>query len=173
VEYISSLDATIMGSRNGHAPLFLNSCIKKKGMNGFREDIYQCLYRAHWFTNLMTSKGVKAWINHYSITVIFPRPSDSLIKKWAIATENEISHVIVMPHVSKKLLYEFLEEYLIDMENYNFQKEEQLSITNNVIDNNTIFSNDNTFFNKVSTVAITLFSFFYFSFLKKKYTNVI
>ena len=56
------------------------------------------------------------------------------------------------------------------MENYNFQKEEQLSITNNVIDNNTNFSNDNTFFNKVSTLAITLFSFLYFSFLKKKIT---
>ena len=170
VEYISSLDATIMGSRNGHAPLFLNNCIKKKGMSGFREDIYQCLYRAHWFTNLMLSKGVKAWINHYSITVIFPRPSDSLIKKWAIATENEISHVIVMPHVTKKLLYEFLEEYLIDMENYNFQKEEQLSITNNVIDNNIIFSNNNNLFNKVSTVAITVFSFFYFTFFKKNFT---
>ena len=174
VEYISSLDATIMGSRNGHAPLFLNNCIKKKGMDGFREDIYQCLYRAQWFTNLMKSKGIKAWINHYSITVIFPRPSDKLIKKWAIATENEISHVIVMPHVTKKLLYEFLDEYLIDIENYNFQKEEQISVVNNslvqpiqnIIDNN-IYLQNNYLFNKITASTLAIFSFVYFSFFKK------
>jgi len=133
VEYISSLDATIMGSRNGHAPLFINHSINKKGMDGFREDIYQCLYRAQWFTNLMKSKGINAWINNYSITVIFPRPSDKLIKKWALATENEISHVIVMPHVTKNLLYEFLDEYLLDI---NDNKKENFN-------SNTIEDNDN------------------------------
>lgn len=115
VEYISSLDATIMGSRNGHSPLFIDCCIKKKGYYGFREDIYRCLYRAQWFTNLMKSHGIDAWINNHSITVIFPRPSDKIIKKWALATENDISHVITMPHVTKKLLGEFLDDYLKDI----------------------------------------------------------
>ena len=178
VEYISSLDATIMGSRNGHAPLFLDNCIKEKGMNGFREDIYKCLYTAQWFTNLMKTKGVKAWINHYSITVIFPRPSDKLIKKWAIATENDISHVIVMPHVTKELLEEFLEDYLIDIENHNLQKEELLSISNKLIIkpikniiHKDVSLNDNLLFNKITTSTLAILSFIYFSFFKK-YTQI-
>ena len=112
VEYISSLDATIMGSRNGHSPLFINQCIHDKGESGFREDIYKCMYLAQWFTNLMKSHNIDAWINKHSITVVFPRPSDHLIKKWALATENDISHVIVMPHVNESMLHEFLHEYL-------------------------------------------------------------
>lgn len=153
VEYISSLDATIMGSRNGHAPLFIYDCINKKGIGGFREDIYQCLYIAQWFTNLMKSKGINAWINHHSITVIFPRPSDELIKKWAIATENEISHVIVMPHVTKKLLHEFFDEYIIDINKINKQIFNTYAIedkSNNIdelneneeVDNESLLDND-------------------------------
>ena len=187
VEYIGSLDATIMGSRNGHAPLFLHNCINKKGMDGFREDIYQCLYRAQWFSNLMKSKGVNAWINHYSITVIFPRPSDELIKKWALATENEISHVIVMPHVTKKLLHEFLDEYLNDIhkENSNTNVIENVSSNNNefidtdIGNNETLFQSDESklslynslYKNFVSSFAFTsgisCFIFFGLRLLKK------
>jgi len=174
VEYISSLDATIMGSRNGHAPLFIHSCISKKGMDGFREDIYQCLYRAQWFTNLMKSKGIDAWINHYSITVIFPRPSDELIKKWALATENEISHVIVMPHVTKKLLYEFLDEYMVDKESNKIENEEDTNIE--YIDNNELSATSNeiitkknyynNMFHNISTIGLGIISFIYFKFIK-------
>ena len=174
VEYISSLDATIMGSRNGHAPLFIHSCISKKGMDGFREDIYQCLYRAQWFTNLMKSKGIYAWINHYSITVIFPRPSDELIKKWALATENEISHVIVMPHVTKKLLYEFLDEYMVDKESNKIENEEDTNIE--YIDNNELSATSNeiitkknyynNMFHNISTIGLGIISFIYFKFIK-------
>ena len=121
VEYISSEDATIMGSRNGHSPIFLNYCIEKKGLDGFKQDIYECLYLAQWLTNVLKKKSIAAWINKNSITVVFPRPSEKLIKKWALASENDISHIIVMPHVTKELLSEFVEDYMIDISKLNKQ----------------------------------------------------
>ncbi|KAJ1287219.1 hypothetical protein BS78_03G414400 [Paspalum vaginatum] len=39
VEYLSSRDATIMGSRNGHAPLFLWHALCTKGRRGIREEV--------------------------------------------------------------------------------------------------------------------------------------
>lgn len=119
VEYISSLDATIMGSRNGHSPIFIFQCICDKKEEGFREDIYQCMYLAQWFTNLMKNNNIDAWINKHSITIVFPRPSDKLIKKWSLATEKDISHVIVMPHVTKNMLQDFLQDYLQEMKENN------------------------------------------------------
>ena len=173
VEYISSLDATIMGSRNGHAPLFIDYCIEKKKMNGFKEDIYKCMYLAQWFTNLMKEKGIDAWINNYSITVIFPRPSDFLIKKWALATENEISHVIVMPHVTKKLLLEFLDDYMKDKKKViddNQQKNKQENEKQNqenlevVVLNNKPEPFFKKIYNNIKNITLSTIIFLYFSY---------
>ena len=113
VQYIGSLDATIMGSRNAHAPLFMDHAIETIGVNGFKEDIYRCLYDAQWLTNRMREAGVDAWINKHSITVVFPRPSNAMVKEWSLATEDDISHVVVMQHVTRGLLQEFLDQYYI------------------------------------------------------------
>ena len=40
----------------------------------------------------------------------FPRAIVELRQKWQIATENEFSHIICMPGVSKALIREFIEE---------------------------------------------------------------
>ena len=47
VEYLNSRDATIMGSRNGHAPLFMWYALTHKGYEGFRKDVEKCLRNAH------------------------------------------------------------------------------------------------------------------------------
>ncbi|XLT09716.1 hypothetical protein HN51_055509, partial [Arachis hypogaea] len=38
VEYLASRDATIMGSRNGHAPIFLWYTLNRKGYRGFQKE---------------------------------------------------------------------------------------------------------------------------------------
>ncbi len=47
VEYLNSRDATIMGSRNGHAPIYLWYTLTKKGYEGMRKDVEKCLRNAH------------------------------------------------------------------------------------------------------------------------------
>ena len=47
VEYLNSRDATIMGSRNGHAPLYLWYTLTQKGYQGMRKDVEKCLRNAH------------------------------------------------------------------------------------------------------------------------------
>lgn len=107
IEYIGSVDATISGSRDGHAPIYFQHIIDQKGMDGFREDVHRCLQLAEYLEERLPN----AWRNQNSITVVFPRPSCALIEKWQLATHGEISHVIVMPHVTQQKLDQFIEEY--------------------------------------------------------------
>ncbi|KAH0683459.1 hypothetical protein KY290_022076 [Solanum tuberosum] len=80
VEYLASRDATIMGSRNGHAPLFLWSW-------------NQCY--AQWLSS----------------TVVFERPKDEeFVRKWQLACERNMAHVVVMPSVTVDKLDNFLDE---------------------------------------------------------------
>ncbi len=47
VEYLNSRDATIMGSRNGHAPIYMWYTLTHKGYEGMRKDVERCLRNAH------------------------------------------------------------------------------------------------------------------------------
>ena len=47
VEYLNSRDATIMGSRNGHAPIYMWYTLTLKGYEGMRLDVERCLRNAH------------------------------------------------------------------------------------------------------------------------------
>ncbi len=41
-------DATIMGSRNGHAPIYMWYTLTRKGYEGMRKDVERCLRNAHF-----------------------------------------------------------------------------------------------------------------------------
>jgi histidine decarboxylase len=53
VEYLASRDATIMGSRNGHAPIFLWYTLNHKGYRGFQKEVQRCIRNAHYLTNCL------------------------------------------------------------------------------------------------------------------------
>lgn len=47
IAYLNSRDATIMGSRNGHAPIYMWYTLTRKGYEGMRKDVERCLRNAH------------------------------------------------------------------------------------------------------------------------------
>jgi len=109
VEYIGTSDATVSGSRNGHTPILIKHIIDKKGYDEFKKDVEGCIEMAEYAVEQIPG----AWRNHNSITVVIPRPNDDIIQKWQLATEKDISHLVIMPHVNKEKLDAFLED-LID-----------------------------------------------------------
>ena len=76
IEYLSSRDATIMGSRNGHAPIFLWYALNKKGYRGIRKEVQKCLRNAHYLVHHLREVGVNTFLNPLSNTVVFERPKD-------------------------------------------------------------------------------------------------
>ncbi|MQM20611.1 hypothetical protein Taro_053636 [Colocasia esculenta] len=119
VEYLASRDATIMGSRNGHAPLFLWCTLNKKGYKGFQKEVQRCLQNAHYLRNRLREVGVGAMLNELSSTVVFERPRDEeFVRKWQLACQGNIAHVVVMPSVTIEKLDSFLHELVQTRSNW-------------------------------------------------------
>lgn len=113
IEVIGSSDCTISGSRNGHSALFLDYIIEEKGYDGFEKDIMECIDNAEYLITRMNRLKEKAWRNQNSLTVVFNKPDMNVVRKWQLATVGNKSHVIVLPHATKKKLNSFMRDISI------------------------------------------------------------
>ncbi len=104
IEYIGCNDCMISGSRSGHSSIFFKHIIMKKGFDGFKKDIEECIQLAEYATSIIPG----AWRNHNSITVVIPKPPKEIIYKWQLATHGDISHIVILPHVTKQKIDVFL-----------------------------------------------------------------
>jgi histidine decarboxylase len=118
IEYLNSVDTTIMGSRNGQAPLFLWYSLKKKGLQGIKEDVQLCLDNANYLYTSLKKECIMTQLNDLSTTVVMERPKcEKLIHKWQLACQGDIAHVVVMPNVSREKLDIFVREFKDTMKN--------------------------------------------------------
>ena len=111
IEYIGALDTTISGSRSAFGPLFLWYRLRTLGREGITEMVRLSLVRAAYAVAELRRHGIGAWRNENSVTVIFPRPPEELMKKWTLAPRGGIGHIITMPHVTEEILDEFVADF--------------------------------------------------------------
>ena len=111
IEYVGTLDTTISGSRNAFTPLILWYAIKRWGKDGFRVRVERCIANAKYAVERLREAGIEAWRNPNAITVVFPKPSQRLLDKWQIAVHDEIGHMLVMPHITRKQIDRFVAEF--------------------------------------------------------------
>ena len=104
------LDTTLAGSRNAITPLFIWYALKTVKYEGFRKIIANCFETAEYAINRFAELGIKAWQNKNSVTVVFPRPTYEIATKWQLAVQNDISHIITMPHVEKRQIDAFMQD---------------------------------------------------------------
>ena len=116
VEYVGTLDTTIMGSRNGLTPLFLWYAFKTLGLDGYREMIQGCFKVADYAVDQLYRINRHGWRHKNSLTVVFDRPSPEIVSKWQLASRATISHLIAMPHVTNK----DIDELVFDLANDHF-----------------------------------------------------
>mmetsp|Transcript_35527 Transcript_35527/g.60419 ORF Transcript_35527/g.60419 Transcript_35527/m.60419 type:complete len:567 (+) Transcript_35527:157-1857(+) len=111
IDYLNSVDTTIMGSRNGQAALYLWYSLRKKGLAGIKRDVVHCIETAQFLRDKLTEAGLTCRLNDLSSTVVLERPmDDKFIKRWQLACEEDIAHVVVMPNVTKLKIDKFVEE---------------------------------------------------------------
>eukprot|EP00007_Cunea_sp_BSH-02190019_P006569 CAMPEP_0174244180 /NCGR_PEP_ID=MMETSP0417-20130205/34362_1 /TAXON_ID=242541 /ORGANISM="Mayorella sp, Strain BSH-02190019" /LENGTH=601 /DNA_ID=CAMNT_0015323817 /DNA_START=35 /DNA_END=1837 /DNA_ORIENTATION=+ len=111
IDYLNSKDTTIMGSRNGQSALFLWHTIRSKGADGLASDARTCLDRAQLLYDLLRNEGIYCMLNAFSNTVVLERPPEEVfVKRWQLACEKDIAHVVVMPNVTKEKIYTFVKE---------------------------------------------------------------
>ena len=61
----------------------------------------------------LRSVGIQAWRHdENSITVVFPRPPESLREKWVIAPKKKIGHIITLPPMNETVIDEFVSDFV-------------------------------------------------------------
>ena len=113
IQYLNSVDTTIMGSRNGQAPLFMWYSLKRKGIQGIKKDVQHCITTAQYLRDELKGHGITAQLNDLSCTVVLERPKEeSLVKRWQLACEDDIAHVVVMPNITREKIDVFVKEFV-------------------------------------------------------------
>lgn len=111
IEYLNSVDTTIMGSRNGQAALYMWYSLRKKGLEGIQRDVEHCMETAKYLRDKLSSAGISCRLNDMSSTVVLERPvDDAFVKRWQLACEEDIAHVVVMPNVTRNKIDLFVKE---------------------------------------------------------------
>merc|ERR1719162_105380 len=111
IDYLNSVDTTIMGSRNGQAALYLWYSLRKKGLDGIKRDVSHCIETARYLRRELTEAGFTSRLNDLSCTVVLERPvDDALVKRWQLACEEDIAHVVVMPNITRGKIDKFIQE---------------------------------------------------------------
>lgn len=108
IPYIGTLDTTITGSRSGINALIIWYLLNKLGKEGMLKRAHESLANAVYLKEQLISIGIKAWSNPNSLTVVFPKPSMDIVKKWQLATDADIAHVICMPGIDRPKLDLFI-----------------------------------------------------------------
>ncbi len=111
IEYIGALDTTIAGSRSAVAPLYLWYRLRTLGRDGCRAMVQRSLQLADYAIAALAKYGVEGWRHKNSVTVVFPRPADAVMKKWILAPRKGIGHMITMPHMNEGIIDEFAADY--------------------------------------------------------------
>ena len=124
IEYLNSVDTTIMGSRNGQAPLFMWYSLKRKGMQGIKRDVQHCMDTATYLRDELKKAGILAQLNDLSSTVVMERPvEETLVQQWQLACEEDIAHVVVMPNVTREKIDVFVSAFKESREKHGEYKE--------------------------------------------------
>ncbi|PKF75319.1 histidine decarboxylase [Chryseobacterium sp. PMSZPI] len=114
IPYIDSLDTTISGSRNGHSPVFLWYAIKKYGKEGLAQRALESISLAKYTVKQLQERNITAYCNEKAITVVFPKPTATVCRKWNLATKENLAHLVCMPGISKDTIDRFIEDLLQD-----------------------------------------------------------
>ena len=112
IEYVGVLDTTIPGSRSALSPLIIWHALQSRGVKGFQELAKRMLDTAEYTVRRFNDSGIPAWKNRNSVTVVFPRPGPEVFRKWQIAPLDDIAHVITMPHVTRDIMDELVDDCL-------------------------------------------------------------
>ena len=108
IEYVGVEDTTLSGSRSAFAPLMLWYAFAQYGHEGFRELVSGMLDTAEYAVGQFNERGIPAWRHKNSVTVVFPRPPREVFRKWQMAPEGDIAHIITMPHVTRQMIDELV-----------------------------------------------------------------
>ena len=121
VPYLNGNMKMINCSRDALQPLKFWWLTKSVGHTGWTYQANKLFHQRDYLKQQLDSIGWPSWVNEYSNTVFFRRPSQRVIAKYTLAQGyddrfgGELAHVVVMQHVSKEKIDMFIADLIEDM----------------------------------------------------------
>src|SRR5690606_20408940 len=100
VDYTATVDTTLAGSRNGHAPLLIWYAIHTLGLDGLRARAYESWRVAAHAVHRLQGIGWPAWRHPHAMTVVLDTPPADIAARWRLASSHGQSHIITVPGVT-------------------------------------------------------------------------
>ena len=91
--------------------LFLWYTISKLGIEGLKKRTQDCLAVAAYAEAKLKQVEPRVWRNPNTLTVNIPKPCESLLKKWQLASGKEWAHIICMPGMQMEQIDEFVRDW--------------------------------------------------------------
>jgi len=116
VAYLNNDMPLISCSRSAIAPLKFYWIINHVGFDKLKEEAKEMLENTEYLQQKFDEIGYPAWHMPYSNTVFFKRPPEWIKQKYSLANGyiekygGELSHIVVMQHVKKNIIDEFIED---------------------------------------------------------------
>ena len=116
VSYLNCSMPMISCSRSAMTPLKFWWIFQHTTKEDFTAQSEQMLQNAEWLKEQLDRMGWKAWLEPMSNTVYFKRPPMEIVRKYDLAPDyddrlgGELSHLVVMQHVTQKRLQVFLDD---------------------------------------------------------------
>lgn len=115
IEYISTPNITIPCSRSSLNSLIFWWIISTMPKEEFVHEVSAMLDTAQYLYYQLKKRKYSVWLNPYSNTVFFKRPSLEITKRWSLSLYTcpklgPLAHVMVMQHVTKNLINDFLKD---------------------------------------------------------------
>ncbi|KAK6135852.1 hypothetical protein DH2020_030399 [Rehmannia glutinosa] len=83
-----------------------------KGRLGLQQDV-KCFDECSILERSPKDAGIESMLNEMSFVVVFERPPNpEFIKYWNLSCEGNMTHVIAMPHVTVKMLEDFVNDFV-------------------------------------------------------------
>lgn len=111
VEYVGVNDTTIAGSRSAFSPLMFWYGLARHGEQGLRQMVRGSIRLAQHAVDTFQKHGVPAWRNTNSPIVVFPKPSSDFSQRWSLAVDQDIAHIVCLPHMDEQVINTFIREY--------------------------------------------------------------
>lgn len=118
VGYLRNTMPLVSCSRNGLTPLKFYWVLKRIGFDGYAREAQGMLENTTYLQKRLDGIGYPAYHMPYSTTVFFKRPADWIREKYMLADGylpdygGDLSHIVVMQHVSESVIDEFIADLL-------------------------------------------------------------
>lgn len=109
-QYVGSVDTTLSSSRNGLSALVLWLATRKLGVQGLSELAHESFDLATKTADQMQRAGIPTTRNPHGCILVFPRPDETLCRRWHLSTRGDFAHIVTVPGVTQDMLNHFITE---------------------------------------------------------------